>query len=129
MKSLWHEFKDFVNRGNLVTIAVAFVLGAAFKTVIDSITGTPETAGLVGGVLGAIFGGDQPDFNNRGITVNGSFIPIGGFFSALLNFLLIALVVFFVVKAYNAFKRSSDAGPTEIELLTEIRDSLRERNN
>ena len=128
MKNLWQEFKDFVNRGNLVTIAVAFVLGAAFKTVIDSVTGTPENAGLVGGVLGAIFGGDQPNFNDRGVTVNGSFIPLGAFLSSVLNFLLIALVVFLIVKAYNAFKRKEDTGPTEIELLTEIRDALRERN-
>ena len=128
MKNLWQEFKDFVNRGNLVTIAVAFVLGAAFKTVIDSVTGTPENAGLVGGLLGAIFGGDQPNFNDRGIVVNGSFIPLGAFLSSVLNFLLIALVVFLIVKAYNAFKRREDAGPTEIELLTEIRDALRERN-
>jgi large conductance mechanosensitive channel len=129
MKNMWREFKDFVNRGNLVTIAVAFVLGAAFKTVIDSITGTPENPGLVGGILGAIFGGDQPNFNDRGVTVNGSFIPIGGFLTALLNFLLVALVVFFIVKAYNAFKRSEEAGPSEIQLLTEIRDALRERND
>jgi len=128
MRNMWKEFKEFVNRGNLVTIAVAFVLGAAFKTVIDSITGTPDNPGIVGGILGAIFGGDQPNFNDRGVTVNGSFIPIGGFLTALLNFLLVALVVFFIVKAYNAFKRSDEAGPTEIELLTEIRDALRERN-
>src|SRR5262245_41474083 len=128
MKNLWQEFKDFVNRGNLVTIAVAFVLGAAFKTVIDSVTGTPENPGLVGGILGAIFGGDTPNFNNRGVTVNGSFIPLGAFLASVLNFLLIALVVFLIVKAYNAFKRREDTGPTEIELLTEIRDALRERN-
>ena len=128
MKNLWHEFKDFVNKGNLVTIAVAFVLGAAFKTVIDSVTGTPDNPGLVGGILGAIFGGDQPNFNNRGVTVNGSFIPLGGFLSSVLNFLVVALVVFLIVKAYNAFKRREADGPTEIELLTEIRDSLRERN-
>ena len=127
-KGLVAEFKEFISRGNLVEIAVAFVLGLAFKTVIDSIAGTPDHPGLIGGVIGAIFGGDQPNFSDKGVTVNGSFIPIGGFVQACFNFLLTEIVLFFIIKAYNRFKGpevDEDDGPTEIELLAQIRDELR----
>jgi large conductance mechanosensitive channel len=123
------EFKEFINRGNLVEIAVAFVLGVAFKTVIDSIAGTPDHPGLIGGVIGAIFGGDQPNFSDKGVTVNGSFIPIGGFVQACFNFLLTALVLFFIIRAYNKMRRNEpDETEKEIDILTEIRDELRTRN-
>jgi large conductance mechanosensitive channel len=130
MSSMVKEFKEFIAKGNIVEIAVAFVLGVAFKTVIDSIAGTPENPGLIGGILGAIFGGDQPDFSARGITINDSFIPIGAFITSLFNFVLTALVLFFVVKAYNRFRRAQpDPSSTEVDLLTEIRDELRTRNS
>jgi len=128
MKKFWQEFKEFLSKGNVVAIAVAFVLGLAFKTVIDSIAGDgKDNPGIIGGILGAIFGGEQPNFNAKGITVNESFIPIGAFVTALINFLLVALVLFIIVKAYNRMRREPDAPPTEVDLLTEIRDSLRNR--
>ena len=127
-RGLLAEFKEFVNKGNLVEIAVAFVLGLAFKTVIDSIAGTPENPGILGGILGAVFGGDAPNFSDRGITVNDSFIPIGGFVTAVINFLLVALTLFVVIKIYNQFKRRQpDGGASQIEVLEEIRDELRNR--
>jgi large conductance mechanosensitive channel len=127
MKKLVKEFKEFINKGDLVTIAVAFVLALAFKAVIDAITGTKDSPGIIGGILGAIFGGDQPDFSARGITINGSFIPLGALVTEIINFLLVAAVLFLVVKAYNKMRREQPTGPTEVELLTEIRDSLRNR--
>ena len=129
-KGVVAEFKEFISRGNLVEIAVAFVLGLAFKTVIDSIAGTPDHPGLIGGVIGAIFGGDQPNFSDKGVTVNGSFIPIGGFVQACFNFFLTALVLFFVIKAYNRMRRQSpDETEKEIDILSDIREELRARNS
>ena len=129
-KGLVAEFKEFISRGNLVEIAVAFVLGLAFKTVIDSIAGTPDHPGLVGGVIGAIFGGEQPNFSDKGVTVNGSFIPIGGFVQACFNFFLTALVLFFIIKGYNRMRRQTpDETEKEIDILSDIREELRARNS
>jgi len=129
-KSMVQEFKEFLSHGNLVEIAVAFVMGAAFTTVVGAVTGNDKSPGIVGGILGAIFGGKQPDFTAKGLTVNGSFIPVGGLVTALINFVLVGLVVFLIVKAYNKMKKKQPeaaAGPSEVDLLTEIRDSLRSR--
>ena len=89
------EFKSFINRGSVVDIAVAFVMGAAFKTVIDAVAGDgKDNQGLLGGLIGAIFGGNQPNFNDKGVTLNGSFVPVGSFLTSVLNFLLVSLVLF-----------------------------------
>ena len=66
------EFKEFINRGNVIDLAVAFVMGAAFKTVVDSFAGSDKGPGILGGLIGAIFGGQQPDFSKKVLTVNGS---------------------------------------------------------
>jgi len=124
------EFKEFVNRGNVVDVAVAFVMGAAFKTVVDSFAGSDKSPGILGGLIGAIFGGQQPDFSKKVVSINGSNIPFGAFATASLNFFFVALVLFSVVKLYNRV-RDKDAladGATELttnELLAEIRDELR----
>ena len=105
------EFKEYVNRGNVVDVAVAFVMGAAFKTVVDSFAGSDKSPGILGGLIGAIFGGQQPDFSKKVVTVNGSDIPLGAFATASMNFFFVALVLFAVVKLYNRLRdRSADAG-------------------
>jgi large conductance mechanosensitive channel len=116
-------FRDFVLRGNLVELAVAFVVGAAFATVVKAFTDL--LLSLVGKV------GGQPNFNN--IAPGG--VPVGAFLTALAAFLIVAAVVyFFVVKPYEAVKArfseaQADAAPDEeVVLLTEIRDLLA-RNN
>jgi large conductance mechanosensitive channel len=116
------EFKEFVSKGNLVDLAVAVVLGLAFATVVNSLV-----ADVVTPLIAAIFG--QPDFSAITIPVGDSEILIGNFLNALISFVIVAFVLFLVVKAYNrAFpKKEAAAGPTEIELLTEIRDALRSR--
>ncbi len=120
------EFKSFINRGSVVDLAVAFVMGAAFKTIIDAFAGDGKSnSGILGGIIGAIFGGSQPNFNDSGVTVNGSFIPLGAFLTAVLNFMLVGLVLFFVVKAYGRFRKSQPMETTN-ELLASIRDELRE---
>jgi large conductance mechanosensitive channel len=125
------EFKEFVNRGNVVDVAVAFVMGAAFKTVVDSFAGSDKSPGILGGLIGAIFGGQQPDFSKKVVTINGSDIPLGAFATASMNFFFVALVLFAVVKLYNRLRDNSNnpnapAEKTTNELLAEIRDELRQ---
>lgn len=127
-RGIVQEFKDFVNRGNVVDISVAFVMGAAFKTVVDSFAGSADQPGVLGGFIGAVFGGNQPDFSKKYVTVNGSHIEFGKFATAGLNFLLVAVALFVVVKFYNRFRDKDDKkddGPSTNELLAEIRDELR----
>ena len=122
--STWaKEFKDFINRGNLVELAVAFVLGAAFAALVTSLVENIFTP-----LIAAVFG--EPDFSDLSFEVNESDILYGAFLNALISFVVIAFVLFLVVKAYNRFKREQGedpAGPSEVELLTEIRDALTRR--
>ncbi|MFM2046674.1 MAG: large-conductance mechanosensitive channel protein MscL [Actinomycetota bacterium] len=129
-RGIVQEFRDFINRGNVVDISVAFVMGAAFKTVVDSFAGSADQPGILGGLIGAVFGGNQPDFSKKYVTVNGSHIELGKFATAGLNFLLVAIALFVVVKFYNRFRDRDDGvkseeSATTNELLTEIRDELR----
>lgn len=128
------EFRDFINRGNVVDISVAFVMGAAFKTVVDSFAGSAEQPGVLGGLIGALFGGSQPDFSKKYVTVNGSHIELGRFATAGLNFLLVAVALFVVVKFYNRLRDNdgpplTDEGPSTNALLADIRDELRRRRD
>ena len=120
-------FKDFITRGNLITLAVGFIMGVAFSAVVSSFV-----EDIVMPIVAIPFG--QPDFSSLTLEVNGSVIAWGSFLTAAVVFVLTALAVFlFIVKPYNAFEEmtgeeeeeEAEAGPTEIELLTEIRDSLR----
>lgn len=119
------EFKEFINRGNVIDLAVALVIGLAFAPIISAITDR-----VLMPLIGMIFG--EPNFD-RLLTfgdVGQDGLPIGSVgavITAIVNFLLVALALFFVVKAYNKTKKpveEEEAGPTEIDLLTEIRDSL-----
>jgi large conductance mechanosensitive channel len=120
---MWREFKDFISRGNLVELAVAVILGLAFNAVVQSLVAHVFTP-LIAAVIG------QPNFASITIPIGESNILIGLFLNALLSFVIVAFVLFLVVKAYNrAFPKEEEeaAGPSEIELLTEIRDELRRR--
>jgi large conductance mechanosensitive channel len=119
MKDFVTEFKEFINRGNLVELAIAFTLTLFFVPVVNAIVD-----GVLLNLIAAIFG--QPNFDAIGIDVGDSRLLIGTVITALVNFVIVAFVCFLIVKAYNATKApADDAGPTEIELLTEIRDELR----
>lgn len=123
------EFKEFVNRGNVVDVAVAFVMGAAFKTVVDSFAGSDKSPGILGGLIGSVFGGQQPDFSKKVVSLNGSDIPLGAFVTASMNFFFVALVLFVVVKLYNRVRDTSNDEAQSVlstnDLLAEIRDELR----
>jgi large conductance mechanosensitive channel len=90
------EFRAFILRGNLVDLAVAVVIGLAFAAVVNSLV-----ADLITPLIAAIFG--KPDFGGLTFTINGSVFRYGAFFNALISFLIIAAVIFFlVVKPVNA---------------------------
>ena len=128
------EFKDFINKGNVVDLAVAVVLGAAFGLVVNSFVDD-----VLMQIVGAIFG--QPDFNNISINwgdltgvddagrdvYDGGNIYIGSFITQIISFLSVAAGVFVAVKVYNRMQgeqEEEESGPSEVDLLTEIRDSL-----
>jgi large conductance mechanosensitive channel len=122
------EFKEFINRGNVVDLAVAVVIGTAFGAVITSFT-----TDILGGVLAAI--GGEPDLRSAFvIDVGDGRILVGSFLTAIINFLIIAFAVFLVVKAINAAQSIRQAPEEQVELaedeidvLKEIRDLLRQQ--
>ncbi len=119
------EFRDFIARGNMIDLAVGFVMGAAFKAVVDSLV-----ANIIMPIVAIPFG--EPNFDAIVWTVNGADILIGTFITSLVAFVMVGFGVFlFIVKPYNAYRsrqeaeeEAEEAGPSEIDLLTEIRDSL-----
>jgi large conductance mechanosensitive channel len=122
--SLVLEFKAFVMRGNLLELAVAFIMGLAFAGVVTSFTND-----IIGGILGMLFG--EPNFGSVVIRFGGGTILIGSFINAVVNFVIVAFVLFLVIKAYNRMqkpKAEEAAVPSQVELLTEIRDALRSRD-
>jgi large conductance mechanosensitive channel len=125
MRDLIAEFKAFVNRGNLIDLAIAVVLATAFTPVVASIVD-----GVLMQIIAAIFG--QPNFDSIVISLGDTDLFVGRVITAIVNFLVVALVCFLIVKAYNRMKAETEetaAGPTEIDLLTEIRDELRSRGS
>ncbi len=117
------EFRDFLLRGNVVDLAVAVVIGAAFAALVNSLV-----ADVLTPIVGAIIG--KPDFSNLNFTINGSEFNYGNFLNALIAFLSVAAAVFFfVIKPMNTLNRlrgaSSEEEASELELLAEIRDELR----
>lgn len=111
------EFKEFIDKGDFVMVAVGLVLALAFNAVV-----TAFIAGLVTPIIAAILG--QPDALQMGFTINGAFFNVGVVLNAIITFMVTAFVLFLVVKAYNKMKDGQPETPTEVELLTEIRDSL-----
>lgn len=127
------EFKEFAMKGNLVDIAVGFVMGAAFNKVVSSFTG-----GIVSPLIGLLFNADFNDLkyviepgtvNDAGEKVGEIALMYGEFLTNVIDFLIVAFVMFMVVKGVNRMKKpeepAPDPGPSEIDLLKEIRDSLK----
>jgi large conductance mechanosensitive channel len=116
-------FREFLMRGNVVDLAVAVVLGVAFGAVIAAFS-----TDFIGGILGAI--GGTPDFGNAGVTVNDSKIVYGSTVNALINFAVVAAVIYFIVvvpmqRIASRFKDAdADTPSDEAVLLTDIRDLL-----
>ena len=128
------EFRDFINRGNVVDLAVGVIIGAAFGKIVASLVGDvlmPPIGYLLGGV----------DFSNIAITLKSAtggdpktavVVKIGTFINTCIDFLIVAFCIFLVVKGFNRLRKKEEAKPAEPpaptedqKLLTEIRDILK----
>jgi large conductance mechanosensitive channel len=138
---MWKEFKTFAVRGNVLDLAIAVIIGAAFGTVVTSVVND-----LIMPLIGQLY---QANFSNlyiplsdavpRGLALEdarklGPVFAWGNFVTVFINFLILMVVIFMMVKAINAMKRDEAAAPStppapskEETLLTEIRDELRRR--
>ena len=124
-------FKEFISRGNVVDLAVAVVIGAAFASVVNSLVD-----GLINPIVAAIFG-EMSLAHVAMFEINNAVFSFGLVLDALLNFLIIAAAIYFLVvmplnRLAERRKRGEPApdeavSPTEVELLTEIRDALKNR--
>ncbi len=117
------DLKKFILRGNVIDLAVAVIIGVAFGAVVKSLVDD-----VIMAFIGAVVG--KPNFDNLTLDIGNGVVRYGAFLTAVANFLLIALALFFVVRvAERVFKRKEEEKkePTEVELLTEIRDELRAR--
>jgi large conductance mechanosensitive channel len=121
------EFKEFIARGNVVDLAVAVVVGAAFTQVVNTFA-----QGILMQLVAAVF--DQPDFSTLSVSVCGTEVVYGAFINACINFLIVAFAMFLVVKGINTLQNIrkrpeeevAEAQETEIALLTQIRDALQQ---
>lgn len=137
------EFKDFIAKGNVMDMAVGIIIGAAFTAIVTSLVGD-----LINPIIGLVSGG--VDFTNNYAVLSGdvaagasleaaresgaSIFAYGSFIMAVINFLIIAFVVFMLVRSVNKIKAAAiaaeppapeaPAGPSEVDLLMEIRDAL-----
>lgn len=135
------EFKIFIAKGNVMDLAVGVIIGGAFGVIVSSLVGD-----IIMPVVGAIFGGF--DFSNffiplsSGVTAptleaareQGSVLAYGNFLTAAINFLILAWIIFLMVKAVNTLKTKKEtspsapaAPPADVQLLTEIRDLLKNK--
>ena len=139
MKNFLKEFKDFIATGNMIELAVAVILGASVGAVIKAFTD-----GVMLNLIAALVGkptfndvlrlklNDKPKLGPDGTTViaDGTYLEFGSVVTATVTLLLTGLVLFLIIKAYNKVRPAKEvapAGPTEVELLTEIRDALKSR--
>jgi len=133
------EFKDFIAKGNVLDLAVAVIIGAAFGTIVTSLT-NDMIMPLIGAVVGDV------DFSNLYTVLSGEVKPgtsleaarasganvlaWGQFATVVINFLILAFVIFLLVRYANKVMKKAEAapaGPSEVDLLTEIRDELKKR--
>lgn len=136
------EFKAFIARGNVIDLAVGVIIGASFGTIVKSLTDD-----IIMPLVGAAFG--NIDFSDRYLVLSGMVVPgapleaaragganvlaYGALISAVINFLILAFIIFLLVRYVNKVmsqvakpeEPAAPAGPTEVELLTEIRDALK----
>ena len=123
--SMRSEFQEFIANGNMVDIAVGFVMGAIFRDLVTSLVDN-----IIMPIVAIPFG--EPNFDAIVWTINDSQITIGTFLTSVVSFVLVAFgLFFFFVKPVNAWRErtgadeeSADDAPTEVELLTQIRDQL-----
>ncbi len=120
------EFRDFISKGNVIDLAVGVIIGGAFGKIVTSLVND-----IIMPLLGIVIGGI--DFTSLSFKVNDSVVMYGMFIQNAIDFLIIAAVIFLMVKAINKFKKSEKKekepakSPTTEQLLTEIRDLLKKK--
>ena len=123
------EFKEFIAKGNVMSMAVGIIIGSAFTAIVTSLN-----QDIITPLLGLILG--QVDFTSLSITVGEASVLYGNFIQALITFLITAFTLFLILKAFNRFAEKKEAAekqqpaepapvPEDIQLLTEIRDLLK----
>jgi large conductance mechanosensitive channel len=126
MKGFVAEFKAFAMKGNVIDLAVAVVIGAAFGKIVSSLV-----TNIITPIIGFIL--DDINFSGLSYTLGKSQVTYGVFIQAIIDFTIVALVIFLVVKGINTFKQKEEAKPEaekivapteEVQLLREIRDTL-----
>lgn len=120
---MWAEYKAFLFRGNVMDLAVAFILGVAFAAVVDSFT-----HGILMAFIAAIFG--EPSFDRIVLAVGDGQLLVGSFLTALVNFVIVGTALFLILRAATRFRPPAAEEPTspdtdEVVILREIRDALR----
>ncbi len=128
MNNLLKEFRNFLLQGDIIALAIAFIMAAAFKPVVDTFTN-----GIVLNFIAAIVG--KPNFDDIGLDVGDSRLLIGTFLTAVVNLILVGgAVFFFIVKPVEAIRARQKSGaepapadPEDVALLREIRDLLKNR--
>ena len=130
MKKFMTEFKEFIAKGDVMSMAVGIIIGGAFTAIVQSLVNDVITP-LLGIILGGL------NFTDIAITVGSAQLMVGNFIQAIITFLLTALVLFFIIKGFNSFKKKEEeapaapaeppAPPADVQLLTEIRDLLKDK--
>ncbi len=133
--SMGSEFKAFINQGNVLGLAVGVIIGGGFGKIVSSLTDD-----IIMPIIGAVTGG--MDFSNKFILLGDAggkdvstlaqvkeagvaFLGWGSLLTAIINFIIMAFIVFMIVRQANKVMPPAAAGPTEVDLLTEIRDNLK----
>lgn len=127
MKKFMTEFKAFIAKGDVMSMAVGIIIGGAFTSIVNSLVNDVITP-----LLGIIIGGIN--FTGIVIQVGSAQLMVGNFIQAIITFLLTALALFLIMKAFNSFKKKEEAKPAapaappaDVQLLTEIRDLLKNK--
>ena len=126
-KGILKEFKDFISRGNVVDLAIGVIIGAAFGKIVSSLVDD-----ILMPIIGAAFGG--LNFTSLAIRVGDAYITYGNFLQNVVDFLIVAVCIFFIVKTLNKFKKKEEPKEEEapkksdeVLLLEEIRDLLKKK--
>ncbi len=123
MRKLIKDFGDFVNKGNVITIAVGLVMALYFQKIVEALLN-----GVINPIIAAIFG--KNNFTEIGFDIGDARISIGLVIDAIISFIAVSFILFLLINAYNRLRPAGepDVSPaTEVALLTEIRDLLAQR--
>jgi large conductance mechanosensitive channel len=119
VKKLLNEYKDFISQGNVITIAIGLVMALYFKSIVDAVIN-----GVIMPIVSAIVG--EENFEDIDVGIGDANLEIGLVIQAVIMFIVVAFILFLIVKAYNTYVAKPEEGePTELDVLKEIRDELR----